>query len=226
FKGVVAFQVALLVIFKAWASDWSETLTSVEDLLTVSDYLTAESRKDLMYDNDQLSRSEFYFSLLQLLRQFKVSIDESLSDVAKLIAESTEHLKIRADILTVSSREVSIIKENWEIVLKKARKEGTQFIDRITNKIEEVESLRDGLFNAQSVREAVRGTQINTFLLVFTVVTIIYLPPTFVATFYGVDLFNDEENKTAAQKQFWTVLAAVSGGTYLVAIIVLSSVQQ
>jgi hypothetical protein len=37
------------------------------------------------------------------------------------------------------------------------------------------------LFNAQSVRESSRSTQINQYLLVFTIVTIIYLPPTFVS---------------------------------------------
>jgi hypothetical protein len=37
------------------------------------------------------------------------------------------------------------------------------------------------LFNAVSVRETVKGTKINQYLLVFTIVTILYLPPTFVA---------------------------------------------
>ncbi|KAK3994311.1 hypothetical protein QBC44DRAFT_49622 [Cladorrhinum sp. PSN332] len=122
--------------------------------------------------------------------------------------------------------EVHIIEKNWEVLAGKYNESGAAFTDRIVRKIEEVESLRDGLFNAQSVREAVKGTQINQFLLVFTVVTIAYLPPTFVATFYGMHLFDDEEVKPSTKTQFWTVLAAVSGATYLVAIVLLTSVQQ
>lgn len=37
------------------------------------------------------------------------------------------------------------------------------------------------LYNTMQVREATRGTKMNEIMLLFTIATIVYLPPTFVA---------------------------------------------
>lgn len=101
------------------------------------------------------------------------------------------------------------------------------------------------LFNAVSVREAVKSTQISQYLLVFTVVTIIFLPPSFIAvrnfclvqprgatspdsastltqpnfqTFYGMHLFDGPDGLSeSTQKSFWIAFCSVTGGTYILA---------
>ncbi|KAK4169694.1 cora-like Mg2+ transporter protein-domain-containing protein [Cladorrhinum sp. PSN259] len=225
--GLTTFQLTLLTALEAWKKDWHEALAGVNRLLSIkmNDYLESTSRQKLMYDNFQLSRSEFYFSLLQLLRQFSDWIDETAVDVARLREQSLRCLEGAYEAQTWD-QEVAFIRHNWDTVFEQHKLRSQELKDRVSRKIQTTESLRDGLFNAQSVREAVRGTQINQFLLVFTVVTILYLPPTFVATFYGMDLFVNEENLSATRTQFWTVLAVISGATYLVAIGVLSRAEQ
>ncbi|KAI0428865.1 hypothetical protein F5Y09DRAFT_311941 [Xylaria sp. FL1042] len=52
--------------------------------------------------------------------------------------------------------------------------------------------------------------------MVFTIVTIIFLPPTFVATFFGMHIF-DADTIGTAQKTFWLVLGALLGGIYVLA---------
>ncbi|KAK3986517.1 hypothetical protein QBC44DRAFT_311209 [Cladorrhinum sp. PSN332] len=102
----------------------------------------------------------------------------------------------------------------------------SELTGRVSHKIREIESLRYGLFNAKSVHEAIKGTQINQFLLVFTIVTILYLPPYFVAAFYGMDLSVNEDYMPVTRTRFWIVLAVISGVTYMVAVMVLSSAEQ
>ncbi|KAK7972719.1 hypothetical protein PG988_006853 [Apiospora saccharicola] len=80
------------------------------------------------------------------------------------------------------------------------------------------------LFSATSVREATRGTNINEYILVFTVMTITYLPLGFVATLYGIDMFNfDMPGQTTS---FAITTVVVSLGTYLAAWGLLYGVRQ
>lgn len=87
----------------------------------------------------------------------------------------------------------------------------------------------------QSVTEAQKSRLLNKYILVFTIITIIFLPPTFVSvshsprnvpqetprtitngqrrlqTFFGVDIFE------TSKATFWTVFAALSGASYVCA---------
>ncbi|KAK3988436.1 hypothetical protein QBC44DRAFT_371091 [Cladorrhinum sp. PSN332] len=180
----------------------------------MADYLVQSSRQKHMCDDFQLKRLGFYLSLLQLLRQLNGHIEQSAADV--------EHL--RGSIMRLLSK---IQDENQlprTLFFKSREDHHGAYRCNFTQKFF---SLAPILFNAQSVREAVKGTQINQFLLVFIVVTILCLPPTFVATFYGMDLFINEESLLASQTQFWIIPAAVTGATYVLAVVlVLSSAEQ
>ncbi|QRD93536.1 hypothetical protein F9C07_2235171 [Aspergillus flavus] len=72
-------------------------------------------------------------------------------------------------------------------VLANSKKYFQPLLDRIERKIEEVKGLRDGLFNAISAKDASKGTKLaknscrqNRYILVFSVVTVFYLPKDFV----------------------------------------------
>ncbi|ENH73684.1 hypothetical protein FOC1_g10000521 [Fusarium oxysporum f. sp. cubense race 1] len=74
-------------------------------------------------------------------------------------------------------------------VIAEHEKQTESILSRIERKMEEIKGLRDGLFNATSVREAARGTSLaessslqNRYILVFTIATILYLPMGFVTT--------------------------------------------
>lgn len=56
------------------------------------------------------------------------------------------------------------------------------------------------LFNATSLREATKGIELNRAVYVFTVVTVIYTPISFLATFFALPFLNNagDDGKTAA----------------------------
>ncbi|XXG93950.1 hypothetical protein Hte_000200 [Hypoxylon texense] len=109
-----------------------------------------------------------------------------------------------------------ILRHNWESVSKRQRDASDRILKKLERTSNEVKSLQSGLFNVQSILEARKTRVLNKYLLVFTVVTILFLPPTFVATFFGMHIF-DADTINTTQKVFWTVLGALSGGTYLIA---------
>jgi len=78
--------------------------------------------------------------------------------------------------------------------------------------------LRDGLFNATSVREASRSTSMNRSVFVFTIVTVTYLPASFIATIFGTQMFNDAELASTINK-FKITTVVVSITTFFVAFI-------
>lgn len=179
-----------------------------------------------MYDDTKLQRSAFYFSLLQLLRIFSVLINQTTADMESL---AREHLKKLDDVRIgwgvyvgttwEFAKEAPVIQQNWDAVLALQRQAGSSLVDRISRKVDEIESLRDGvspvslnstrrnantpcqLFNAQSVKEAVTGTQINQYLLVFTIVTLVYLPPTFICV-------SKADMQAVSKLGIWTYIAA------------------
>lgn len=73
--------------------------------------------------------------------------------------------------------------ENWNTAISSMERQAKGLLDRIGHKTEEVKSLRDGLFNATSLREASKGIALNRAIYVFTVVTVIFTPLGFMATF-------------------------------------------
>ncbi|PMD40234.1 hypothetical protein L207DRAFT_582454 [Hyaloscypha variabilis F] len=71
-------------------------------------------------------------------------------------------------------------------------------LERINRKREEVESLRDGLFNATSMREASKSIEMaeisirqNRYIFIFTVATVFYLPLGFCV--FGIHLYDSTD---------------------------------
>lgn len=95
-----------------------------------------------MYDDDKLSTSETYFTVLQLLRVFKDWTCEPEDDIRKLIQQfNFEMDKVDTEALGAQH----IIETNWAKVLSHVRSLTKDIADRIDRKINEVQSLRDGV---------------------------------------------------------------------------------
>ncbi|KAI6093096.1 hypothetical protein F4821DRAFT_253073 [Hypoxylon rubiginosum] len=236
--GIAYFQYVVCITIMQWSSDWNRTLLRLEESIAVkvNDVLDEAKANDYMYDNEQLERSRFYFTLLQLLRIFSEWIANDMAS-SKLAFEKHNAVTLSDmiffglwnDYIETSDivNAINIIKRNWHVVLALHEKEGQALLDRIARDIQTVESLRDGLFNAQSVREALKGTKLNRFLFVFTVVTIIFLPPSFVSTFYGMHLFDGVDGPNEqTQNQFWKAFISVTAVTYILAGSALLGVQR
>ncbi|KAF5629984.1 uncharacterized protein FTJAE_8354 [Fusarium tjaetaba] len=117
----------------------------------------------------------------------------------------------------------TILDHNWKMVSQRQRDASTRVLQMLERTTNEVTSLQSGLFNVQSItaaqnslKEAQKGLELNRYLLVFTIVTIVFLPPTFAATFFGMDAFSFDTDQ-ATRRLFWTVFAVLSGVTYALA---------
>jgi hypothetical protein len=157
-----------------------------------------------MFDRS-LEKSELYFAVLQILRIISDWIQESVTDLEnqeesrgcfqRLGHGMAEHLSEEG-----RERDREVINSNWDLLALHHATLAKALLERIQKKTTEVESLRDGvisnpiaftlmcsdakltqLFNATQVREATRATRISQYIFVFTVMTIFYLPLSFVA---------------------------------------------
>jgi hypothetical protein len=104
-----------------------------------------------MFDKSfEISRN--YFTVLQLLRIFAESIQESMNDLQEMQKEFAFKFPIsnlsRDVQLTLAARRV--LAENWKTVVALQGDIGKRLLARIDKKTAEVESLRDGVRTASS----------------------------------------------------------------------------
>jgi hypothetical protein len=113
------------------------------------------------------------------------------------------HASFLPDTPEAQRAAIEVFRQNWASVTTHQQKLADILLDRIAKKQEEVNSLREGvsimqppgargsehtdqdqcqqIFTATAVSEATKSKQLNHYILVFTVVTIFYLPLSFVA---------------------------------------------
>ncbi|KAK4032372.1 hypothetical protein C8A01DRAFT_20545 [Parachaetomium inaequale] len=193
--GISAFAFRIRALWSVWAEGWKETLDCFDKQLEVqvTDILTRRTRLQLMYDDSNLAVSELYFFISQLLRFASVWIRESVDDLHDFVlqlqdqhfspAEKTHspHASFLPDSPEAQRAAIEVFRQNWQSVMSHQQKLADDLLDRIAKKQEEVSSLREGIFTATAVSEATKSKQLNHYILVFTVVTIFYLPLSFVA---------------------------------------------
>ncbi|KAM7213927.1 hypothetical protein V8F06_010685 [Rhypophila decipiens] len=212
--GFMLFQTMLLGLLVYWSEQWQSSLNEIDSCVKVklTNVLDTKTSEDLMFDNS-FEASRVYFKALQVLRIFSETIRQSRSELRSLSDLSDFQ---RKPWVPPSEGVDDDIRTNWNIILDFHAQEELKLLQRIAEKTEEIKSLRDGLFNATSLLEASKSTTMNRYIIVFTIVTVLYLPPSFVATVFGTDLFNsDDTDGTITKFKFTTV--AVSLSTYLVA---------
>ncbi|OTB16432.1 hypothetical protein K445DRAFT_58648 [Daldinia sp. EC12] len=179
FTGIAVYLRVLLFIFPLWRRKWVETLNEIDKLVGVKviDGLF-DSKRDgatTMFDST-FERSRLYFTVLQALRIFSEWIEESARELQQLKQDFDANIQFN-----MARREID---ELWDKVIAIHGASSKSLIDRIEKKEEEIKSFRDGLFSATSVREASRATILNQYILVFTIVTIFYLPLSYVSVCY------------------------------------------
>ncbi|KAK4235363.1 hypothetical protein C8A03DRAFT_17888 [Achaetomium macrosporum] len=183
--GISAFAMRVRSLSSLWAQRWTWMLNQLESELKV-----------------------------ELLRFASVWIRETIDDLRLLVRDLEDkhfspperilnpHASFLPESPEAQRAAIQVFKQNWETVLSYQQMRADQLLDRIAKKQEEVNSLREGIFTATAVREATKSKQLNHYILVFTVVTIFYLPLSFVAVSPG------------QKASFVITLVLVAGTTY------------
>ncbi|KAI0380283.1 hypothetical protein F5Y04DRAFT_257846 [Hypomontagnella monticulosa] len=222
--GVAAFALRIYSFLKFWKDDWTQLLDDIDNALNsdLQNILSHERLREIMFDKPELRLSEFYFAVLQILRIAYDWIKGSMDDLRRLVdfMEDKYYSPDRGLWTFLSESpdkqelEIQMFKQNWGSVLSRQQDIGGVLLDRISKKQEEVKSLRDGLFSATSVNESTKSSQLNHYILVFTVVTIFYLPLSFVTALFALDMVKNQPNQVLA---FTVTMALVAVSTYFLA---------
>ncbi|KAK0672418.1 hypothetical protein QBC41DRAFT_25013 [Cercophora samala] len=207
-----------------WETEWGHCLDALESNVNTSllDILDDETSSRLMFDTS-FERSRVYFKTLQMLRIFADAIRETGRDLQEMDPEKLIQGNFRRagydvrDILRQEPLEDKALWNNWKILLDFQQQTEEKLLRRITEKTEEITSLRDGLFNATSLREASRATTMNRYVIVFTIMTVLYLPPSFTSALFGTPLFEAESQEETVER-FKTSTIIVCVITYVLAI--------
>ncbi|KAG7286688.1 hypothetical protein NEMBOFW57_008999 [Staphylotrichum longicolle] len=150
-----------------------------------------------------LALSEFYFAAIQLLRIAPEWVQEALDNLEDLVFVIVQKAALPGSPEADEAATEAVI-QSWESVLVHQRHLAKPLLSRITRKQAELNSLKNGLFNATSVNEATKPTRLNHYILVFTVVTIFYLPLSFVAAPFALGMFSWDD-----PGQKWSFVATV-----------------
>ncbi|KAF5972672.1 hypothetical protein FBULB1_8622 [Fusarium bulbicola] len=142
-----------------------------------------ERVEELMFDNS-FKRSKNYFVALQLLRIIDEWLDEAQSTVEDMFKDP---VLLQASMCARSDESDT----SFEIAIRYVNEQAAATKSRVRKKQEEINSLRDGLFNATSLRESTKAMALNQAIYVFTVVTVLFTPVSFLATFWALPFLNN-----------------------------------
>ncbi|KAF5717024.1 hypothetical protein FGLOB1_2239 [Fusarium globosum] len=179
------FLLEICRVFKMCMDAWEETLSTIDKLVLVKleDLDNLKRVEELMFDNS-FKRSKDYFVALQILR----IIDEWLDEVQSTIEDmSKDDLLLKASMWATHFRSYN----SFELAFRYVNEHATATKNRVQKKREEINSLRDGLFNATSLRESTKAMALNQAIYVFTVVTVLFTPVSFLATFWALPFLNN-----------------------------------
>ncbi|KAL5589154.1 hypothetical protein FOBRF1_015682 [Fusarium oxysporum] len=173
----------IIRVFEKCMDAWGDALDAIDGLVHVSlDDLDNQAQvEDLMFDKS-FDRSKDYFVALQLLRL----MDEWIDEVVPSIREMKENPSVERFPLCAAEA-----MDNFDAAIRNMKERADVVQKRVRKKQVEVNSLRDGLFNATSLREATKAMALNQAIYVFTVVTVLFTPVSFLATFWALPFLNN-----------------------------------
>ncbi|KAK2927018.1 Mg2 transporter protein, CorA-like/Zinc transport protein ZntB [Fusarium oxysporum f. sp. vasinfectum] len=175
-------------VFEKCMEAWGEALDAIDGLVHVdlNDFDGQSRVEDLMFDKS-FDRSKDYFVALQLLR----IVDEWLDEVAPSVKELQKDPYLRFTSICAAE---SV--DNFNAAIRSIDERTAVIQKRVRKKVEEINSLRDGLFNATSLRESTKAMALNQAIYVFTVVTVLFTPVSFLATFWALPFLNNPTEGT------------------------------
>ncbi|KAG6999004.1 hypothetical protein FocnCong_v014725 [Fusarium oxysporum f. sp. conglutinans] len=170
-------------VFKICMDAWGETLDIIDELVhfKLDDFDNVLRVEDLMFDKS-FQRSKDYFVALQLLRIVDEWLDEVQSSVEDMVKILNRKYMFPCDISS---------KGCYDDAVRYVNEHTTAAQSRVRKKREEINSLRDGLFNATSLRKSTKAMALNQAIYVFTVVTVLFTPVSFLATFWALPFLNN-----------------------------------
>ncbi|KAI0552534.1 hypothetical protein F4679DRAFT_592097 [Xylaria curta] len=192
--------------------EWMSAMDSIDSIVRVElrSFYWEEQWVRLMFD-ESFKLSKDYFSTLQLLRILTDWVDSTENELESLRREWLS-LEERSSSLET---DLNAAKRNWDTAIEIMKRRTETVRVRAAQKAEEIKSLRDGLFNATSLREATRSMAINRAIYVFTIITVIYTPVGFLATFWALPVLNNPENGTVRMPgAFWSTFIVIPLLTY------------
>ncbi|KAI8944583.1 hypothetical protein F4801DRAFT_594826 [Xylaria longipes] len=220
---LLQFLIVLTRGIDHWRKCWDIMMARIDGIISVQLQDTLDRRRwhMLMFD-DSFQLSEQYFTVLQLLRIFEDWIEEvekGIDDLKKELIGQYESWRVWRQRYAPEDEDewpldMEKLEANFEKVKDFFELRVNTLKERIRKKNGEVESLRDGLFNAASLREALKAKTLNLFIGVFTVVTVFFTPLSFVATFWAIP-FLAQNPQTILPSGFTTSFVAVPVLTYL-----------
>ncbi|KAK0739448.1 hypothetical protein B0T21DRAFT_284230 [Apiosordaria backusii] len=182
-----------------------------------------------MFDNS-FTQLRLYFQLLHLLQIIQDSIQEATNTLRGLRSQHIGMLRYYVntrDFSPASPETAAIVSKNWDTIVDTFDARVATLNRLITAKTSEIERLRDGVCNllllsgfccnATTLSEASKSTSMNRHIIIFTAVTILYLPLGFVTAVYSMSLIGDEALSHLKGPYVGSMLV-VAGLTYVISI--------
>ncbi|EMT65596.1 hypothetical protein FOC4_g10007699 [Fusarium odoratissimum] len=124
-------------------------------------------------------------------------VDEWLDEVAPSVKELQKDPYLR--FTSICAAETV---DNFNAAIRSIDERTAVIQKRVRKKVEEVNSLRDGLFNATSLRESTKAMALNQAIYVFTVVTVLFTPVSFLAV---SDILHQSSVSQLTGQTFWAL---------------------
>ncbi|RYP41843.1 hypothetical protein DL768_010428 [Monosporascus sp. mg162] len=206
----MAYQAAIFYLIPFWEREWASCLDELDNIVRVKmeDIMDPNTKDRMMFDASFI-RSRFYFEVIQMLRIFSDMIRETGRDLQTMVSDPNmaSHLSwkdARDEALCENSKR--ILRTNWDVVKARQKDAEKRLLDRTAGLSGDMQSLRDGLFNATALLEASRSTAMARYVFAFTI------------TVFSTQFFNKKEMAdTIAVYRDSTIAVALV--TYVVAII-------
>jgi hypothetical protein len=144
-EGTIIFHGAVFASVLPWEAEWNNVLDQIDDCLRLhlKEDLKTEEIKKWMFDDD-FERSKLYFTILQILRIFGEYIRTMSADLHQLddlFVSPPQGFPLQL----MEPDELRVMRTNWEVVLKFQKAAEERLLSRVSDKTEEVKSLRDGV---------------------------------------------------------------------------------
>ena len=205
-NGPEAFLMTLRAEFKDAQKRLMDVYHRISDLVTTpSDFMFRQSIRDkLLFEDDDFTYSRRYFWAYQSLAIMNEDIKEMIFAYKSTFTENVWNGSSR---IIWPGDENSARHVHWRKRMESIRKDiekelrGLEDIDQLNKeKMEEIKGLRDNLFSGTSVLESRRSVQQQAITVIqgnnikiLTLVTIFFLPLTFVTSVFGMTNMNPDE---------------------------------